>query len=183
MLRNTVAHYGTIARLLHWGMAGLIILSIVAVELHEFFPKGSDPRAALMSVHFQVGVVVLLLIWVRIIAIFSDRAPPITPVPPLWQHIAAKLMHLALYLTMIALPILGIVMQQAGDKTVALLGMQLPVLVGVDKDFSKALREVHETLGNLMIVLIIAHVAAAIWHHRVQKDNTLLRMMPPRANP
>lgn len=182
MLRNSPTHYGAIARLLHWGMAVLIILSLVAVELHEFFPKGSDPRAALMSAHFQIGVVVLLLIWVRLAAIFSDKVPPISPAPPLWQHIAAKFVHLALYLAMIALPILGIVMQQAGDKTVALLGMQLPVLVGVDKDFSKELRETHETLGNLMIVLIIAHIAAAIWHHRVQKDNTILRMLPPRAN-
>lgn len=182
MLRNTSTHYGAIARLLHWGMAAIIILSIAAVELHEFFPKGSDPRAALMSMHFQIGVVVLLLIWVRLVVIFTDKVPPITPVPPLWQHIAAKLVHLALYLAMIALPILGIVMQQAGDKTVALLGMQLPVLTGVDKDFSKELREIHETLGNLMIVLIIAHIAAAIWHHRVQKDNTILRMLPPRAN-
>lgn len=183
MLRNSPTHYGAIARLLHWGMAALIILSIAAVELHELFPKGSDPRVALMSVHFQIGVVVLLLIWVRLAAIFSDKAPPISPAPPLWQHIAAKLVHLGLYLAMIALPVTGIVMQQAGDKTVALLGVQLPVLVGVDKDFSKAVREVHETLGDLMIIMVIAHVAAAIWHHRAQKDNTILRMLPPRANP
>ncbi|MBI5059357.1 MAG: cytochrome b [Nitrosomonadales bacterium] len=182
MLHNSSTHYGTIARLLHWGMAALIILSLVVVELHEFFPKGSGPRAAMMTVHFQIGVTVLLLIWVRLAVIFTGKVPPIVPAPPLWQHIVAKLAHLALYLAMIALPILGIVMQQADDKAVALLGMQLPGFVGVDKDFSKVLKEVHETLGNIMIVLIVAHVAAAIWHHRVQKDNTLLRMLPPRAN-
>ncbi|MBI4939033.1 MAG: cytochrome b [Nitrosomonadales bacterium] len=182
MLRNSSTHYGAIARLLHWGMAAIIILSIAAVELHEFFPKGSDPRAALMSAHFQIGVVVLLLIWVRLAAIFSDKVPPITPVPPLWQHIVAKLVHLGLYLCMIALPIVGIMMRQADDKIVTLLGIPLPALTGVNKEFAESLEEVHEVMAYLMIAMIIAHVAAAIWHHRVQKDNTILRMLPPRAN-
>lgn len=181
MLRNSATHYGAITRLLHWGMAALIIFSIAAVELHEAFPKGSDLRKLLMSVHFQIGLIVLLLVWVRIAVIFSDKAPPITPAPPLWQHIAAKLAHLGLYLAMIALPIVGILMQQAEGREVALLGMQLPVFTGGDKEFSESLEEVHEVLGNLMIAMIVAHVAAAVWHHRVQKDDTILRMLPPRA--
>lgn len=181
MLRNSATHYGALVRLLHWGMAALIIFSIAAVELHEAFPKGSDLRKLLMLTHFQIGLLVLLLVWVRLLAVFTDKAPPITPAPPLWQHIAAKLAHLGLYLAMIALPIVGILLQQAEGREVALLGMHLPVFAGENKEFSESLEEVHEVLGNLMIVMIIAHIAAAVWHHRVQKDDTVLRMLPPRA--
>jgi superoxide oxidase len=135
----------------------------------------------MMMAHFQIGLLVFLLIWVRLVAMFTDRVPPITPEPPPLQHVAAKLVHLALYAAMIALPVLGVLMTQAGDHTLAFLGaVQLPTFIGVDKDFSKELKEVHEVIGNVMIGLIVAHVAAAIWHHVKQKDDTLLRMLPPR---
>lgn len=180
MQRNSTTHYGTLARSLHWGMALLIILSIAAVELHEFFPKGSDPRAALMSTHFQIGLIVFLLVWLRIFVMASDKAPPITPEPPVWQSLAAKSIHLAFYAAMIVLPIIGILTLQSGDKAVALFGMHLPVFTGADKEFSKELKEVHETIGELMIFMITAHIAAAVWHHYVKKDDTLLRMLPPK---
>ena len=180
MLRNTSTHYGAIVRLFHWGMALLVIVALVVVEIHDWFPKGSASRNAMMITHFQLGLLVFLLIWVRLGVVFSDKTPPITPPPPQWQELASKLVHLALYASMIALPVLGVLMQQAGDRTVALLGMQLPSFIGVDKDFSKELKEVHETIGNVMIGLIAAHIAAAFWHHFKQRDDTILRMLPPQ---
>lgn len=181
MLRNSNTHYGALARSLHWGMALIIILSIAAVELHEFFPKGSDPRKALMFIHFQIGMIVFLLVWLRIYVMATDKAPPITPDPPLWQHLAAKSIHLAFYAAMIVLPIIGILTLQSGDKALSLLGIiPLPTFTGVDKELSKALNEVHETIGELVIFMIVAHVAAAVWHHHIKKDDTLLRMLPPK---
>lgn len=180
MLRNSSTNYGTIIRLLHWGMAILVIVLIAAVELHESFPKGSSLRNAMMSTHFQFGLLVLLLMLPRLAVVFTDKVPPIQPEPPRWQDLSAKLIHFALYASMIALPIIGIWMQQAGDRTVSLLGMQLPAMFGVDKEFAKELKEVHETVGNVMIGLIVLHIAAAFWHHIRQRDNTLLRMLPPR---
>ena len=182
MLRNTETHYGALVRLFHWGMAALIIVGLVGVETHDWFPKGSDLRGLLMNVHFQCGLLVFVLIWLRIGVVFSDRVPPIRPSPPPLQHVMAKLVHLAFYAAMIALPVLGVVMIQSGGHDVSLLGMQLPTFVGKDKDFSKLLREVHETIGNIVIGLIVLHAAAAVWHHRRQHDNTLLRMLPPRSS-
>jgi cytochrome b561 len=180
MLRNSEANYGAPARLLHWGAALLVIVAIAAVELHGSFPKGSDLRNALMSTHFQLGLLVLALMLPRLAVVLSDKAPPIRPAPPRWQDGASKLMHAALYASMLALPVLGVWMQQAGDHAVALLGMQLPTLVTVDKALAKQLKEVHETIGNVLIGLVVLHAAAAFWHHFKQRDNTLLRMLPPR---
>lgn len=180
MLRNSNTHYSILARLLHWGMAVLILIALVSVELHELFPKGSALRSALMATHFQTGLVIFALTWLRINQFAFNPPPAITPEPPRWQKIAARLMHAALYLAMIALPALGVLMLQANDKPVTLLGMPLPVFIGADKPLAKALKETHEAIGNLMIALILAHVAAAIWHHVVQKDSTLRRMLPGR---
>jgi superoxide oxidase len=178
MLRNSPNYYGAVIRFLHWGMALIIIALLAAVELHDFFPKGGEVRKALMATHFQIGLVVFLIVWLRIIAVSTDRVPPIQPAPPVWQNVLAKLVKLGLYLAMIVLPILGICMLQAGDRTVALLGIQLPMFVESDKELAKYLHQIHEFIGNIMIGLIAFHMAAAIWHHFMRRDNALLRLLP-----
>jgi len=180
MQPNSSTHYGTLARSFHWGMALLIFAGLAGVELHEFFQKGSDLRAALMSTHFQAGLVIFVLVWFRIGAVAFRQAPPIIPEQPQLQLMVGKALHLALYAAMIALPILGILGVQASGKEVSLLGMVLPVFTGEDKEFAKAIREVHENIGNIMIGLIALHAAAALLHHFKLRDNTLLRMLPPK---
>lgn len=180
MPKISATRYGIPARFLHWGMAVLIIAGLFGVELHELFPKGSVLRSALMTVHFQAGVLVLALVWLRMAIVAFNLPPPISPAPPPWQKRLARATHLAFYIVMIVSPILGIIVLQASGKSVDLFGlpMPMPVLVGEDKEFSKALREIHETIGNVMIALIVTHVVAVVWHHAVKKDNTLRRMLP-----
>ena len=180
MQHDPSAQYGIVARSFHWGMALLIFAGLAGVELHEFFEKGSDARAALMSAHFQTGLLVFALVWFRIGAVAFRQAPAIVPEPPQWQNLAAKAMHLAFYAAMIALPILGLLGAQAEGKPVNLLGMALPLFTAEDKDFAEEILEIHETIGNVMIGLIVMHIAAAWWHHFKQRDNTLLRMLPPK---
>jgi len=79
---------------------------------------------------------------------------------------------------LIALPISGVLMKQAHGDSVVLLGMTLPALISPDASLRENLHELHELLGNAMIALIIAHVAAAVVHHRLQRDDTLTRMLP-----
>lgn len=179
-LRNTPTHYGAVARALHWLPAALVIGGLALVEMHELFPKGSAPRVAAMAGHFQAGLLAFALVWPRLLWLIVDRPPAITPEPPALQMVIGKAVHGLLYLLLIALPVLGVVMMQANGKPVALLGMPLPLLTGEDKGFADQIKEVHELLGNAMIVLIVAHVVGALWHHIRQGDDTLLRMLPPR---
>ena len=79
MLRNSDTHYGVLVRLFHWSMAGLLILALAAVATQDRFPKGSNLRNFLMSTHFQCGLLVFVLIWFRLAAVFSDKTPPIRP--------------------------------------------------------------------------------------------------------
>ncbi|MGA8148184.1 MAG: cytochrome b [Gallionellaceae bacterium] len=177
MVSNEPAIYSAPRRLLHWGMALLLIAMIVGVELHDSFPKGSTLRSLLMDVHTQFGLLVFLLIWPRLLLAWRGNKPPVVPQLPAWQEKLAALIHFALYASMASLPVIGVLVIQSGDKSVSLLGLQLPQLIGANKDVSHNLREVHETLGNIVIGLIVLHVAAAVWHHRILRDNTLTRML------
>ena len=46
-----------------------------------------------------------------------------------------------------------------------------------DKAFAHSLKEVHEILANLLVILAVFHMAALV-HHIVFGDNTLRRMLP-----
>jgi cytochrome b561 len=66
----------------------------------------------------------------------------------------------------------------AENKAVPFFGLQLPALIGENKDLAKQLEEVHELIGNVGYFLIGIHAAAALVHHYVQRDNALARMLP-----
>jgi cytochrome b561 len=139
-------------------------------------------RLALRDWHAQAGLVVLVLVWLRLAWRMAGRAPAIAPRPPAWQRAASRAVAASFYVLMIALPILGIVMTQADGKTVSLLGLTLPPVVPVDKAWAHGVEDVHEWLGNAMMVLIGVHVAATLYHAIVLRDDTLARMFGRRAH-
>ena len=176
-LRNTDQSFGSLARGFHWGMAILIVASLAMIELADLAPRGSGLKRALRDWHAQAGVLVLGLVWLRLAWRLGNPMPGIVPPPAAWQRAAAHVVEWTFYALMIALPILGIAMMQADGKTVALLGFALPTFVGVDKAWAHRLEDVHEVLGNTMLILIGVHVAATLFHWKALRDNTLARML------
>lgn len=178
--KNTHSHYGSLSIALHWLMFLLMAAVYATIELRELFPKGSDPRETLKALHFMLGLSVLLLLALRIYARISAPSPIIVPAPSPAQQFAAKLGHLALYGLMLAMPILGWLLLSAAAKPIPFFGLELPPLIGENKGLAKTLKEIHETIGVIGYYLIAGHVLAALYHHHIEKDNTLARMLPQR---
>lgn len=179
-MRNSTERYGSLSIGLHWLMLLLLIAVYACIELREFYPKGSDPREALKTWHFMLGLSVFVLVWVRIFARISAPNPRIIPEPAAWQSLSAKLMHLALYVLMIAMPILGWLLLSAAGKPIPFFGIELPALVSKNKDLADLIKVIHETGGTVGYFLVGFHAIAALFHHYVVRDNTLLRMLPKR---
>jgi len=175
-LRNSDAGFGSIARMLHWGMALLILVSLAMIELRGWAPKGSWLRAGLRDWHSQVGLVVFALVWFRVFWKLVNVEPAIIPRPSVWQRRAAHAVEWTFYGLMVVQPVLGIVMMQADGKTVSLLGASLTSMVAVDKPWAHRLEGIHEWLGDAMMVLIAMHFGASLMHKYVHRDNTLARM-------
>ncbi len=173
--------YATPVIALHWLIFLLIVVSYASIELREFFPKGSAPREAMKSLHFMIGLTVLALVVARIAARFLSSTPKILPTPPHWQEIAARLVHLALVGFMVAMPVLGWLILSAEGDPIPFWGLELPPLTSPDKTLAEQVEEVHETIGNVGYFLIGGHAAAALFHHYVTRDNTLIRMLPDRS--
>ncbi len=172
--------YSRLSISLHWLMLLLIAATYACIELREFYPRGSDPREALKSWHFMLGLSILMLVLVRIAARFLASAPPIVPAPSVWQQRLAKLVHLALYLLMIGMPIAGWLILSAKGKPIPFFGLELPALINPDKALAEWIQEIHETAGLVGYYLIGLHALAALFHHYLVRDNTLTRMLPRR---
>ena len=179
--RNGADRYGLLSIALHWLMLVLFVAVYASIELRELYPKGSDPREALKTWHYMLGMSVFFLVWLRVVIHATAGPPPfVHPEPGRWQALAARLMHVALYLLMILMPLAGWLILSAEGKAVPFFGLQLPALVGENKELAGLAKEIHETTGTVGYWLIGLHAAAALFHHYILRDNTLRRILPLR---
>jgi cytochrome b561 len=176
---SSISRYPKSAIALHWLMLALIIAVYAAILLRENFPRGSDIREAFKTWHFMLGLSVLALVSVRVLLrLTSWKIPPISPTPVQWQSRLGGLVHVALYGLMIGMPIGGWLILSASGKTIPFWGLSLPPLIEPSKALAAQIKELHEIGGKIGYGLIGLHAAAALFHHYVQKDNTLTRMLP-----
>ena len=179
--KNTPDRYGSLSIGMHWLMLVLLLGVYAAINLHDLAPKGSALRADLKLWHFALGLGALALVALRLLTrLLSGPVPGIQPVLPRWQQRLGTTMHIALYAFMLSMPVLGWLTLSAKGDPVSLLGLQLPMLIGLDKPLSRSLKDIHEFIGTLGYFLIGLHAAAALVHHCLLHDNTLLRMLPAR---
>jgi len=173
--------YSTLSISLHWLMLLLLAAVYACIELRGMYPKGSDAREAMKTWHFMLGLSVFCLVLLRVAARVIRPAPPITPTPPAWQMIPAKIIHLSLYALMIGMPLGGWLILSAAGKPIPFFGLELPALVDANKALAGQIHEIHETFGAIGYWLIGIHSAAAVFHHFIAKDDTLRRMLPGRS--
>jgi cytochrome b561 len=178
--KNTEARYGSLSIALHWLMVVLLIAVYACIELRGQFERGSAPRALIVQFHFMLGLSVFVLVWLRLLARSLGATPAIVPRPPRWQLALARLMHLALYGLMIAMPLLGWLTLSGQNKPVPFWGLTLPPLIDADRDLAGRLQQWHMQVGTWGYWLIGLHALAGLGHHYWRRDNTLLRMWPDK---
>ncbi|MCC7325974.1 MAG: cytochrome b [Burkholderiales bacterium] len=177
--KNTRGRYGSLSIGMHWLMLLLLIGVYAAINLHDLAPKGSDLRAAFKTWHFMLGLAVFVLVGVRLaLSFLSGRAPGIEPAAARWQLQSAHLVHAALYVFLIGMPLLGWLALSAAGKPIPFFGLEWPALIGRDKGLASTVKDIHEVIGTFGYYLIGVHALAALFHHYVLRDNTLVRMLP-----
>jgi cytochrome b561 len=109
----------------------------------------------------------------------SHRPPPPPASMPAWQHSAASIAHFFLYALTMAIPVSGWLMSSAsGFQVMYLSVIPIPDLIAKNKDTAEQLKQLHESLNWLMVLVVALHLAAALKHHLVDRDDVLWRMLP-----
>ena len=173
MWKSSPERYGRVAVAIHWISALLIIGLMVA----GFRAAGlTDPiaKASVLRIHAPIGTAVLLLTLIRLAWwLFADVKPADPAGVPRLQSIAAKAVHGLLYVAILGLAGSGIAMlalSGAGDILFGTAPGPLP-------DFwDFAPRYGHAALARLMVILLILHVGAALYHQFILKDRLFARM-------
>jgi cytochrome b561 len=170
------ARFTPLQRALHWLMA-VCILSMLFIGVGMVSTIGPD-YVSLVSIHKPLGIVILVLALIRLVVRLTRGAPPLPASMPEPMKLAAHLSHLAFYILMIALPLLGWGMLSAADYPVVVFGVYLPSFLPHSDALHTLLWNLHRVLALCFFALIVLHLAAALLHALVRRDGVFQTMGP-----
>ncbi|CAG8863739.1 hypothetical protein PS627_00677 [Pseudomonas fluorescens] len=175
-MKSAPSVFHPLARLLHWGMAVLILamLFIGVSMVGDLSPR----HTLFIQLHKATGLTLLVLVLIRIGVRLSVPHPPLPRDIPALQRLAAGASHLLLYGLMLGMPLLGWAMQSAGGYP---LPLQLPAIAPHDLRLYSILRQAHGALGYLLFATILLHLGAALMPALVRRDGVLRTMWPTPA--
>jgi cytochrome b561 len=178
-----INRYGLVPRFLHWTTVILVIVAWTLGTFGDDLPKGAAQAAGLF-VHISAGLLILGTLIARLAWRLADPPPPPEPNEfsrwlGAFADPAARLAHYALYALLIAVPVIGIATQFARGEALPLFGLgEVPSPWIRDRAFARSVMEIHEIAADALVIVASFHAAAALIHHFVFRDNTLIRMLP-----
>jgi cytochrome b561 len=159
--------YRLAPRLLHWLIAAIVIpLILVGLVLH--FDVAPKPMRHLLAwLHISFGLTVLVLMLARL-ALRLQHEPPALPAEILMiERRAAWVSHRLFYLLLFAMPVFGIVFEEARQRAINWFGLvTLPQFLALDKPLGHVFAGLHFWGGMALIALLVAHIGAVVHHHR-----------------
>lgn len=168
--------YDTVAKLLHWLVAAILVGQFALGWLMPPVRRGMEPGLA-MHTHISIGIVVLVLIAVRLLWRIAHRVPPDAELPA-WQRRASEAVHWLLYLLVFVTTFSGWFYASARGWTLTFFGFfPLPGLVARGSPAGRAIGEIHESIVWVLLGVIVLHVAAALVHAFVYRDRVMQRML------
>jgi cytochrome b561/polyisoprenoid-binding protein YceI len=189
--RNTATRYGSVAKIFHW-LTALLILTAILLGLiaenmaHDITAQDSAALArvaTLFSLHKTIGVAAFFVALLRILWAISQPKPGLPNGDRRAEAFLADMMHWALYGALVIVPLSGWIHHaaQAGYAPIWWpFGQTLP-FVPQSAAWAEAAGAVHWLATKVLIAAILLHVAGALKHHLIDRDDTLRRMLPGRA--
>ncbi len=161
------------------GLMALVIAGLFALGIYMHDLPFSPTKLQLYSWHKWGGVCVFLLVLIRLVWRLIHRPPALPAHMQGLVRVAAHAGHHVLYLLMFAVPLSGWLMSSAKGFQTVLFGVwPIPDLLTKDPALAGILQPLHFALNMLLLIVVIGHVAAALKHHWIDKDDVLTRMLP-----
>jgi len=188
--KNTEESYGVIARGLHWLTAFMFLLSYASVYYRRWFTEAqTSENWTVLQLHFSIGVTIGVLFILRVFWKTINKKPrPESGTQ--YEHLAVHIGHFTLYAMMLIMVLTGYL--GTGANTEYFSVFEIPKFedtnlfsslvfdwLGMTFDeFEKPMDFIHkDILGSWIVwILILGHSCAALYHHFILKDQTLLKM-------
>ena len=185
-LTNTRERYGRVAQGFHWTIAALFLVNYPIAFVAHDWPRDTGERVAfvatLFSWHKTIGVTVFALAVLRVAWALMNPRPRLLNAEKRLEAFAASTIHWVLYAAILLLPLAGMVIHWS---SVGFAPLYLPFpdhigLVPSSERVAAVAAVVHKALALAILAAIALHVAGALKHHFVDRDQTLIRMLPFR---
>ena len=170
--------YGAVAQAFHWITAVLVVIAFT------YGPGGNETRVYSAArdfdrrLHETLGLTVLALVVLRL-AWRALHARPEPEAMPAWMGVASRSTHYLLYLLLFAVPLTAIGGAWLENHPLTLLaGITLGPFLPHMHDWGQRIARLHTWLGDAILWVAGFHAAAALFHHFVLNDRTLLAMLP-----
>jgi cytochrome b561/polyisoprenoid-binding protein YceI len=178
LMRNTSARWGGVSQLLHWLIVALIAVQATLGVTGRLLPLGVE-KLAVLARHKSIGITILGLAALRLLWRWLNPAPPLTSNLKPYERFLAHFTHAALYVLLFAMPVTGWIMSSARGFPVSWFSLyQLPDLVPKSRTLYDSMVTTHMVLAIALALTVALHIAGALKHHFVLKDDTLRRMLP-----
>lgn len=183
-LANTSERYGLIAQSFHWITAililSLLVLGVFMTKLPQATAGEIDTKVWFFSLHKTLGVTVFAVALLRVLwALISVKPKPLHPSQKL-ETFGAETVHWILYVAILLAPLTGLTHHAATTGFAPIwwpFSQKLP-FVPQNEFLAEATGLAHWALALLMGLSIAAHIAGALKHFVIDRDQTLQRMIP-----
>lgn len=180
MQHQTLTHFSAPTKILHWLTAVLVLVAFI------YGLGGSEERVYSTArdfdrqLHETLGLAVLALVVLRMLwRVVDDRPAPLSAIA--WLNRSARVVQVALYVLLFAVPVTAIVgAWLEGHALTLLAGVAIRPPMGQSHALGAKIAEVHTWLGDAVVWLAGAHAGAALFHHYILKDGVLRSMLPHR---
>ena len=178
MMRNTSQTWGGAAKIMHWTIALLVLVQMVlgwtAVAWHL-----SPTKLDLFVLHKSTGMLILMLMVVRLCWRWTNVTPDLPRSMAAWERVSASASHFALYLLLFIAPVTGWIINSAANVPFRAYWL-IPIHSSAEanKGTADITARIHFVIAVALSLVLIVHIAAALRHQFLIRDNVLTRMLP-----
>ena len=173
-LTNSLTEYGTISKIFHWLSAAVLVIQ-VPLGFYLVDMDFSEKRITIESIHVTLGLSIFYLTLLRLI--YKTFNPTPTRQNNIFpgQKIIAKLNHIFLYISILAITISGALKKLYNGEELDVFFFNLEIQDNFE--LAEIFYEIHIIGNYTLIALITLHISAVIIHKVLFKENLLKRIL------
>ena len=173
-ITNTVTEYGIISKVLHW-ISALVLVVQIPLGFYLVDLDFGEERLTIESIHVVLGLSLFYLTLLRLIYKLFNPTPSMGNSIFPGQKLIAKLNHILLYITILAITVSGALKKLLSGE--ALDVFLLNIEIKENFELAELFYDMHIISNYTLITLISLHIFAVVVHKVLFKENLLKRIL------
>ena len=173
-LTNNLTEYGSISKIFHWLSAAALLIQI-PLGFYLVDLDFGEKRLTIESIHVILGLSLFYLTLLRLIYKLFNPTPSLGNSIFPGQKLIAKLNHILLYATILAITVSGALKKLFSGEILNIFLLEIEIADNFE--LAELFYDIHIISNYTLITLISLHISAVIIHRVVFKENLIKRIL------